>query len=229
MNRTEFMTHLAALLQDIPVEERRDAMQYYNDYFDDAGVENEQQVIKELESPQKVAAKIKADFKMSGQDAGNGQFTETGYQDARFEQMAAPSAGYTAEDSARQQKNDRTLKIVLIILIVLVGLPVALPLAAGVLAAVFGIIAGVFGFLLALVVTSFAIAVAGVSLVVAGVIYLLPELAVGLALIGVGLIITVIGVIFIVGSVKLCAVAIPGICRGIVWLCRRPFQRKVVA
>ena len=73
------------------------------------------------------------------------------------------------------------------------------------------------------------VSVAGVSLVVAGVIYLLPELAVGLALIGVGLIISVIGVIFLVGSVKLCAVAIPGICRGIVWLCRRPFQRKVVA
>ena len=37
MNRIEFMTELASLLQDIPVEERKDAMQYYNDYFDDAG------------------------------------------------------------------------------------------------------------------------------------------------------------------------------------------------
>lgn len=36
MNRIEFMTELASLLQDIPVEERKDAMQYYNDYFDDA-------------------------------------------------------------------------------------------------------------------------------------------------------------------------------------------------
>ena len=38
MNRIGFMTQLAALLQDVPVEERR-AMQYYNDYFDDAGAE----------------------------------------------------------------------------------------------------------------------------------------------------------------------------------------------
>ena len=45
MNRIEFMTELAALLQDVPVEERREAMQYYNDYFDDAGEENEEQVI----------------------------------------------------------------------------------------------------------------------------------------------------------------------------------------
>ena len=38
-NRIGFMTQLAALLQDVPVEERREAMQYYNDYFDDAGAE----------------------------------------------------------------------------------------------------------------------------------------------------------------------------------------------
>ena len=45
MNRIEFMLELAALLQDVPVEERTDAMQYYNDYFDAAGEENEQKVI----------------------------------------------------------------------------------------------------------------------------------------------------------------------------------------
>ena len=41
MNRIEFMTELAALLQDVPEEERRDAMQFYNDYFDDAGEDKE--------------------------------------------------------------------------------------------------------------------------------------------------------------------------------------------
>lgn len=229
MNRMEFMTQLAALLQDIPVEERRDAMQYYNDYFDDAGAENEQKVIKELESPQKVAAKIKADLGVTGQDAGNGQFTENGYQDERFDRMAAPSAGGSAANTAATHKGDRTLKIVLIILIILVGLPVILPLAAGILAAAVGVTAAIFGVFLALVAASFAIAVAGISLVVSGVMTLFPELAVGLALTGVGLILTVIGVILLVGSVKLCMVAFPGIFRGIVWLCRRLFQRKVVA
>ena len=56
MNRIEFMTELASLLQDVPVEERKEAMQYYNDYFDDAGEENEQQVIEELGEPATVAA-----------------------------------------------------------------------------------------------------------------------------------------------------------------------------
>ena len=81
MNRIEFMTELASLLQDVPVEERKEAMQYYNDYFDDAGEENEQQVIEELGEPATVAANIKADLRGDFQDAG--EYTENGYTDAR--------------------------------------------------------------------------------------------------------------------------------------------------
>ena len=33
MNRVEYMTRLASMLQDIPVEERQEAMKYYNDYL----------------------------------------------------------------------------------------------------------------------------------------------------------------------------------------------------
>ena len=59
MNRIEFMEELSGLLQDIPEEDRMDALNYYNDYFDDAGAENEKNVIDELESPEKVAARIR--------------------------------------------------------------------------------------------------------------------------------------------------------------------------
>lgn len=93
MNRIEFMTELAALLQDIPVVERQEAMKYYNDYFDDAGEENEHQVIEELESPAKVAATIKADLgtqETVQQSENYGEFTETGYRDTRFEKKDVP-------------------------------------------------------------------------------------------------------------------------------------------
>ena len=46
MSRTEYMRELDALLQGISKEEREEAMQYYNDYFDDAGSENEEKVIE---------------------------------------------------------------------------------------------------------------------------------------------------------------------------------------
>lgn len=62
MNRIDFMTGLNNLLADIPEAERVAAIQYYNDYFEDAGYENEANVIRELESPAKVAEKIKEDL-----------------------------------------------------------------------------------------------------------------------------------------------------------------------
>ena len=46
MNRWEFMRQLEKLLSDISPNEREEALQYYNDYFNDAGMENEQEVMK---------------------------------------------------------------------------------------------------------------------------------------------------------------------------------------
>lgn len=86
MNRREFMDSLERLLSDVPLEDRIDALQYYEDYFEDAGIEKEQDVIKELGSPQAVADIIKRDL---GIDRGEG----SKYKDYRFEQ----------EESAAQQ------------------------------------------------------------------------------------------------------------------------------
>ena len=66
MNRVEFMGQLERLLWDIPESDRLDALRYYNDYFDEAGPENEAQVIQKLGSPGKVAATIKADLNLAG-------------------------------------------------------------------------------------------------------------------------------------------------------------------
>ena len=90
-------------------------------------------------------------------------------------------------------------------------------------------IVGLFCFFFAIVIGFAAIAIIGVVLVCTGLIALIPEIAVGLALIGTGLILGVIGTVGTLAGVKLCIVMIPGIIRGIVWLCRKPFQRKAVA
>ena len=43
MNRADFMKQLESLLTGIAPTEREEAIQYYSDYFDDAGAENEQE------------------------------------------------------------------------------------------------------------------------------------------------------------------------------------------
>ena len=72
MNRSEFMFRPAQLLSDLSQAERSEALQYYQDYFDEAGPENEQQIIMELGSPEAVAASIKAG--LSSEDSEKGSF-----------------------------------------------------------------------------------------------------------------------------------------------------------
>lgn len=70
MNREQFIAQLARLLQDLPPAERQEAIRYYQEYFDDAGEENEDAVIQELGSPGKVVASIKANLQYGGSTFG---------------------------------------------------------------------------------------------------------------------------------------------------------------
>lgn len=58
MRRREYLNRLEALLAALPEQERQDAMNYYEDYFDAAGLDKEQQTMEELGSPEQVAQKI---------------------------------------------------------------------------------------------------------------------------------------------------------------------------
>lgn len=83
MDRAQFMEQLKRLLSDIPEYERDEALDYYESYFDDAGPEREASVIRELGSPGKVAAIIKADLESGGKDDDYAEYTELGYEDVR--------------------------------------------------------------------------------------------------------------------------------------------------
>ena len=60
MNRADYMAALRRALSVLPEEERANALRYYEEYFDDAGPENEAKAIEELGEPAKVAARILA-------------------------------------------------------------------------------------------------------------------------------------------------------------------------
>ena len=99
--------------------DRIDALKYYNDYFDDAGSENEQNVIEELESPEKVAMKIKADREdiEDGKEGGTEKTTEeaigkvTGenaaYSGAREQHDRENTYQYYQEDTYGEEKDNK--------------------------------------------------------------------------------------------------------------------------
>jgi uncharacterized membrane protein len=107
MSRIDFMNELESLLSDIPIEERKEALQYYNDYFEDAGADHEEEIIKELVSPQRVASIIKADLNTNTSDSGNrGYFTEKGYQDTLYEEEKFELVGAAAKKSENQGNSE---------------------------------------------------------------------------------------------------------------------------
>ena len=104
MDRAQFMKQLERLLSDISEAEKQEALAYYNSYFDEAGPENEASVIRELGSPGKVAAIIKADLDESNEEYA--QYTENGYEDLR-ENKASYMPEIRQRDGKHAGKTDR--------------------------------------------------------------------------------------------------------------------------
>lgn len=87
MNRKIFLKRLEELLYDLPEEERISALEYYEDYFEEAGPDMELQVMKELGSPERIAAIIKTNLLREVENRStDGEFTEHGYSAPEFDE-----------------------------------------------------------------------------------------------------------------------------------------------
>ncbi|MBQ7360106.1 MAG: DUF1700 domain-containing protein [Lachnospiraceae bacterium] len=219
MNREQFMRELERLLNNIPEGERKEALAYYEDYFNDAGPENEQQVIAELGHPYKVAENIKEGLRgnMGYQNSG------AGYQNAGYQHIGTQNVYAGNSAPATKSANDPmpTWAIVLIVL----GCVLLSPFLLGAAGTVLGGVLGVLGTLVGLLVAAFT---AGISLVVAGIavfIAAFPSMIVspflGLALMGVGLLLAAIGILLVMAGVWICGWAIPTFVKWIIKMCKK--------
>lgn len=69
MNKKEYLQQLSNRLSKLPREEMLEAMNYYNEYFEEAGEENEAEVIEKLGPPEKIAAQIISECAIKNIDA----------------------------------------------------------------------------------------------------------------------------------------------------------------
>lgn len=189
MNRVEFINQLESLLWDIPESDRLDAIAYYNDYFDEAGPENEANVLRELGSPERVASIIKADLNTAGNEKA--EYTEQGYSDGR--------SGVN-QNAPVIKKRKWNLPIPLVIVILVFASPILLGIGGGFLGGVLGIFVSLIG----LIVGGLGMFVGGIASLIVGLIKLASEPIGGLVLIGTGSLITALGILFVLLMV-LCA------------------------
>ena len=92
MNKESFLKELSFLLSDLEEDEKKEALQYYQDYFDEAGPEREQEILAHIGSPEKVASEIKNG--LFG-DPDRGEYTERGYYDECFDEYHCVPDRYT--------------------------------------------------------------------------------------------------------------------------------------
>ena len=92
MNKESFLKELSFLLPDLEEDEKKEALQYYQDYFDEAGPEREQEILAHIGSPEKAASEIKNG--LFG-DPDRGEYTERGYYDERFDEYHCVPDRYT--------------------------------------------------------------------------------------------------------------------------------------
>ena len=218
MNRTEYMRQLESLLQNISATEREEALQYYNEYFNDAGPENEQNVIEALGNPAKVAENIKKDILWNG-------YGENSYQRAGADSRSVityPADPQTENGNGEQrnrqsdasQKNEgmSTGMIVLIVILCILASPVILGAASAGIGVAAGLIAAWFGLIIGFGATAAALILVLIALVAAGIISMFTHPFVGMCLIGAGLICGGIGLLFLMLTVAMAGIATPAIC-----------------
>lgn len=158
MDRIEYLSKLNKNLITLPLKERNAAIRYYNKYFEDAGLVNEQDVISNLGTPDKLAQKILNNNSKLFLIINN---TKKGVK------------------SVKKKLNPRQ-KFIAILLIIL-----SFPIWGSIIVGAAGIILGLF---IAIAAVMLALVISGIALVCMGIANIINIFSIGLVLVGTGMI-----------------------------------------
>lgn len=217
MNRKEFLRQLGELLSDVQENERREALEYYENYFEDAGPENEAKIIEELGSPRKVADSIKKDlfgenYREATEDAQQGAYNQQNYQ------------------SYVPPKENKTTRNILIAVIIVLTFPVWIGIVGGLFGIIVGLLGAIFGIVVAAIAVVFASVVVGFVLTGVGLVKVLTGMpAVGCIAMAIGLFMVAIGILGVFVAIWCAFRFFPWFIRGIVTLGKKILQRLGVA
>ena len=242
MRKDEFLRQLEYLLQDIPEADREEAIHYYRDYLEEAGPENEAEVLREFGSAERIASIIRSDQIGNLEDGGS--FTERGFEDERFREPNYQLAktveqtenhtrvehdgadqksewkkhqGFESVQKEKKQEPQMSgcLKVVLGLCLLLAASPIILGLGGSLLGSLMGSVVILAVLLLLAAVLTIACLLSGVVLIGAGVAALWSDPVDGVLAIGGGLLIFGIGLLALVFSVWFYGTLVPRIFRWI--------------
>lgn len=236
MKRTEFIEQLQGLLQEVEQEEKEEALQYYEDYLEEAGILEDTEVPESFGTPQRVAQTVRDG--LNGRFEQEAEFTERGFQEFEEQKNQVDSFGGVArsenqayQDKEREERRKKERKvglagIFLIIVAGMIGGPVVFSVLAVIVSLLFcGIIvvgAGIF----ASVVAGAALLFTGIMLLGLGIVKLFVAPFAGLVLLGSGFISLSIGLLGVIVGIQIGIKILPKVVRKTVEAFRKAFQRR---
>lgn len=211
MNKESYLEALKREIAALPADEQDSALQYYADYFNDAGQENEQKVISELGSPEELGSFIRSRFSCVP---------------AKIPEKKSNKDGSPYKKFGSREADTKTRNILLVLLVLLLTFPLWAPVFFSILGIGIGAIAVILSLGFAGLIAGAAVLCCGIGLVITSFIHYayspinaVLSLGIGLLVIGLGFVIGVFGLWF-------CTKALPAIIRFIVSLFRRPVQKR---
>ena len=138
MNKTDFLKALTKQLKYLPKEDREDAISYYTEYFEDSGIDDNEDVALRFGDPKKLASEI----------------------------INSTTMKHIYENEAKRSPKN-TAKIIWISVISILSLPISLPIAICLLIVVLTLFIALLAVFIAFVFSGLATMAAGIGLFIA--------------------------------------------------------------
>jgi len=214
MTRNEYMEQLKRYLRRLPKEDYENAVEYFSEYFDEAGPENEQQMMKDLGDPKEAAREVLLNL------------LEESVENGSAEEASRTETVKTFSEKALPEKKKRSPgKIILLAFLVICASPVSIALLIAGLAVLAAVVLVIAAVIFSLAVTSIATIAGGIMVVGFGATLVMRSLAAACMMVGGGFLLAGAGILFGVLTVYICKWCATGIGRLVNRLVRKKVSR----
>ena len=187
MNRREFMKSLREQLSDMLDVEREEALEYYEDYLNDAGISDDDIVPDSLGTPESIVENIKKSMQNPEVD---------------FMQDEKHAENPPSSKVRKKMSNLSNTEWILIIVLLVVTSPVWGSVVIGAGGSVIGLVAGIAGIFIGMAGLGIGLMAGGFACVVAGLTSLIGFPGEGLFIFGLGAVILAIGLLCTTGMIN---------------------------
>ena len=224
MTRKEYMEQLKKYLKRLPKEDYDNAIEYFSEYFDEAGPENEQQVMEELGQAKEAARELLLNLLQEsvGDSKDITDFGESSHAHGRTDSGNLSTTGYSTSAGKKRSPG----KIILLAFLVICASPVSIALlfaGLAVLAAVVIVIAAV---IFSMAVTGVSAIAGGIVLTGFGVTLIARSLAAACMMVGSGFLMAGAGILVGVLTIYICKWCAMGIGRLVNRLARKKVHKN---